>query len=383
MFLQAPEVVVRGDLLRIEMAVGQGPAEFPVASLVLATPAGRLVSPMDGGSVPLTDGAGTVVAEYSVDEPGTYQLWLGPQRSWVIEHDGSRARCDAFADYHAPEGTEAHALERALERREHERTRERAGHPMATAAVPSPPSVALPRDSDEALRVVEAALSGTPDVASASIDVASLANGSFAVVVSGLPDPVGSWRDLRALRSEHALWPLLIGGIDDIDFEPDDDDRFDGQSVMEVLIERLDAIGPVPMGPADGWPDVVAQHRLGYDVHGPQNGPGALVIVPARHGWEVIEAIRWSDGNTFPSWLHRDVVRRWEQAHGAELAVIDGATVELFVPAPAFDPERVADLAREVRAYGDAVGVGHDTWDSLDEIAAGLLTSTVWSFWWD
>jgi Domain of unknown function (DUF4253) len=112
-----------------------------------------------------------------------------------------------------------------------------------------------------------------------------------------------------------------------------------------------------------------------------QGGSYCLALLDVASTADAVLALNWSDGNTWPAAVHSDLARHWQVAHGAQIAAIDGAWMEMVVPAPVADRSRAFQLAEEQWGYADRIGrPQHGT---VNETASALLADRVWTFWWD
>ncbi len=203
-----------------------------------------------------------------------------------------------------------------------------------------------------------------------------------------------AWDWFREQRARTGMWPIAVASARDIVEGGGSDPRYRGQDVESVLLDRNGAFDhrawwlPVdedqePFEPTDDrfWIDVRPEHQFHYEPpYIFTDGPGYLALLPVVHGWQVIEAIRWSDGNSLPWWVHAGALRRWEQRWGAELACIDLASIDLFIPHPPGVGPATFDLALEISGYGDTFN-GH--LDTVNRIASSVAVSTTWNFWFD
>ncbi len=380
MMLSDSDIALTGDELRVGLTVNQGPATIRRSAWQLATPSGELLPERSGGEAALVRGAGILDLVFGgVGELGTYQLFSSGRPSVTIDCESSGASFAFFSEYEPPVGSPARQLLDAIGK-EHERNARALGgvrrdlpDKAATGQISDPPldpSVA----EDVVRRVVL-------DVADGEVGLERvlLASGSFAIVVFGLGDLRAAWELFRTERPSTGLWPVVVGSLDDLEGDLTDDRRYQDKSVDEVIDSRNSHRDLTDLDPSDPPADVIAQHRFTFENYGVQNGPGGLALLPVKHGWEVFEAIAWEDGNTLPPWVHRDVAQRWEERFGAELAVIDGAVIEFFVPEPISDRAVAIAVAREHIGYGDEDGSGL----TLRDVASSLLVSSIWSFWWD
>ncbi|MDG2534452.1 DUF4253 domain-containing protein [Sphingomonas sp. HITSZ_GF] len=107
-----------------------------------------------------------------------------------------------------------------------------------------------------------------------------------------------------------------------------------------------------------------------------------ILLLPTSDGSEAPAYLRWGGWNACPpAALHVAVLRSWKQRYGAELVGLSGDVIDLRVTKrPATRAEAMA-LAREQYFYcSDIVDQGTT---SLPPLAAGLMDSDWWFFWWD
>lgn len=115
--------------------------------------------------------------------------------------------------------------------------------------------------------------------------------------------------------------------------------------------------------------------------------------VPASVGWSVFgidfDYPEGEEGN-FPDEIYPPgvrsiqigaVLRSWESRFGARLLRIGGdATLQVLAKRPPHTPELARRLAAEHFAFADEV-TGTD--DTVTSIAARVISSPIWEFWWD
>ncbi|MBR0646634.1 DUF4253 domain-containing protein [Plastoroseomonas hellenica] len=138
--------------------------------------------------------------------------------------------------------------------------------------------------------------------------------------------------------------------------------------------------------PAIGeWPDV------------PEAGPGLTVardhqdhplpkvhilVLPTRDGTAAPAFLKWGGWNANPPpELHVAALRSWRDRHGAELVGISNDVLNLRVTRRPETREAALALAREQSVYCEDIvlqGVG-----TLAPLAAILMASDWWYFWWD
>jgi hypothetical protein len=102
-----------------------------------------------------------------------------------------------------------------------------------------------------------------------------------------------------------------------------------------------------------------------------------IILVPARDATEIPAHLRYGGWNACPEpAMHVAVLRKWQAEYGAELVGLTSDTIQLRV---ARRPQTRADawkLALEHDRYCGEV-------EDLESLAAELMVSDWWCFWWD
>jgi hypothetical protein len=210
----------------------------------------------------------------------------------------------------------------------------------------------------------------------------------------------------RSLVAETGYWPVILGEDGDLARHERsvmkaaaspaeivaESERIDCQGLTTRILEELieDAAtedgnpdGVVPHGP---WPEQ-SRPLQGYSIlH--RYGRGAppplhIGLCPATKGWMVPGFLHYGGWNACPGpGEHVARMRYWEGIHGAELVVMTHDTVEMSVASPPNDRESAMELAQHQFAYCFDI-IDQGTAGSLEGLAASLMESSVWSFWWD
>jgi hypothetical protein len=107
-----------------------------------------------------------------------------------------------------------------------------------------------------------------------------------------------------------------------------------------------------------------------------------LGLVKIEQPWHLPAVIHFGGWNACPSAEeHCAIHRSWQERFGAEIMGMSGDTVECAVRNPPRDRKAVLDLAWEQYWYcTDIVDQGCE---SISNLAATLLNSPYWYFWWD
>lgn len=101
-----------------------------------------------------------------------------------------------------------------------------------------------------------------------------------------------------------------------------------------------------------------------------------------EQSWMLPAITRYGDWNDCPSpVIHCAMLRYWQEKYGAEIVTMSGDVIECRVTKPPDTDEAAMQLAREQYCYcADIVEQGTDT---ITNLAATLLDSEHWYFWWD
>lgn len=152
----------------------------------------------------------------------------------------------------------------------------------------------------------------------------------------------------------------------------------------ERLLADIDADYPEPdMG---DWPDessantplgMILDYRtrkLPERVH--------IALIPTADWTEIPAYLRWGGWNACPPpEFHVAAFRSWRDRYGATLLALTGDSAELRVQRKPGSRDEALALARELYLYdNDLIDQGYD---ALAPLAANLMASDVWSFWWD
>ena len=220
---------------------------------------------------------------------------------------------------------------------------------------------------------------------------------------------ISEWENLR--RSGRG-WPVVVGGDEDLERIAD---QF---SMEEEAIAALGSSGHGPRTPgkilatASGiqfprdlrkwpgayrpedlqaplgpWPTTVEDPGPGLSVasdllSGKPRDKVHILLVPASNSWEVPAYLRWGNWNACPPpEYHVAALRSLHDRFGAELIGINGDTLNVRVDRPPSDRKQAVALAREL--YGYCPDIVDQGVTSISALAASLMASRWWYFWWD
>jgi hypothetical protein len=220
-------------------------------------------------------------------------------------------------------------------------------------------------------------------------------------------DAVATWDRLRVDFGTSGLWPVIVGrrrnfGLDEIARTMDDAVERTARPAADLLaraaaIDATDVTGLLH----EFWADL-EEYEEDDDFEGDDESPpvapvepipsplvgeaaGEVVVlrVPVERPEDVLAVIGWGDWNACPPpEFHVAVLRSWRDRYGAELRAISFDTLELVVARPPSDFVAALPLAREQFAYTEDI-VYQGVHPSIGELAAALVGSARWHFWWD
>lgn len=140
-------------------------------------------------------------------------------------------------------------------------------------------------------------------------------------------------------------------------------------------------------GPLGVWPDTPPEGSVAYTppldyLAGKPFPEAVILLIPTADPTTIPAHLRWGGWNANPPAEHHvAALRSWRDRYGAELVTLTHDVMELRVERRPQTREEALDLAREQYRYcSDIVdqGVG-----DLSALAALLMTSDWWYFWWD
>ncbi len=228
----------------------------------------------------------------------------------------------------------------------------------------------------------------------------------YRVVTVDGADALATWERLKA---EGKGWPVIVGddaGLDALC----DQYSIDTPSVLtpgapDRAVPPVSAI--LAAARAIAWPDGLrawdgaaadavpasgawpaagqvapVTPTIGFDPQGRPLARVHIVVVPTMVSWEVPAYLRWGNWNACPpAEYHCAALRDWQARFGAELVGIDRDTINLRVARRPADRAQALAVAREHHAYcPDTVDQGVAM---IEALAATLLVSDWWFFWWD
>lgn len=218
---------------------------------------------------------------------------------------------------------------------------------------------------------------------------------------------------LRTARPD--VWPVIVGGDEDLGQLADQIGMIDERPVEAILaaaarLEHPKSLSDLrakeqadwraylkahpELGPEDEdyvaelgeWPAVPPQEpelTVASDIRtGQPYAHAHILLLPTVRGFEAPAYLKWGGWNACPPpEIHVAALRRWGADYGAEIVGITGDVMNVRVKRrPATRDEAIA-LAREQYAYcADIVDQGVD---SIAALAASLMASDWWYFWWD
>ncbi|SHH19672.1 DUF4253 domain-containing protein [Massilia sp. CF038] len=137
----------------------------------------------------------------------------------------------------------------------------------------------------------------------------------------------------------------------------------------------------------DEWPGEESANDHGLSSHrdvltGQPYPVVNIAVIPAPYVWMVPCYLRIGGWNECPDApVHAALFKYWGEKYGATVACVTSDVIEMQVTKPPTSKEAALELAKEQYLYcPDIVDQGTE---SIEALAAGLIDSKVWFFWWD
>lgn len=209
-------------------------------------------------------------------------------------------------------------------------------------------------------------------------------------------DALAELNKLRSRANTTGAYPILFGELDEFErIEEGMEEDFDAQQTLKASesiilpdwFQTKSELEPELYQTDEGdWPDEFAG-EMGIITHLDvvSRKPHKEVVIglfKLASPWESFAQINWGGWNDCPfPQEHCAVHRYWASKYGAEVVSITGDVVQCTVARPPTDREAALRLAREQYIYCyDIVDQGTET---IAALAAGLVNSKYWYFWWD
>lgn len=210
-------------------------------------------------------------------------------------------------------------------------------------------------------------------------------------------DSLSAWRRLRQSAPGLGHWPVIFGepknvdrlceifGTEDAENPAEAMQSASSVDVREYFQGRAEefsgdgAHGDWPKKP-EGMPDFTIPRK----ILEPDKFHETVVIalIPATHSWEVPAVLSFGGWNDCP--FARDqvaVLRYWNEIYGAELVGLSGDVMELEASRKPASKEEALKLAQE--QYWFCYDIVEQGVGTIENLAGGLMASSIWYFWWD
>ncbi len=199
------------------------------------------------------------------------------------------------------------------------------------------------------------------------------------------------------LLSRPGITPIIMGGrkhvalLEDLLSSPHDSpeaiiERASKLDVVEWIAAKVEEDPAYYSIESAGWPpkqmqamdlsvhlDVLSRHPLPKVIVG---------LVPTSPSWGAPAYVSYGDWNDCPSSeVHVAMHKKWHEEYGSDIACMSGDIIECTVKRPPSSREAALALASEQFVY--CSDIVHQGALSLEALAATLLDSKTWYFWWD
>jgi hypothetical protein len=212
-------------------------------------------------------------------------------------------------------------------------------------------------------------------------------------------EALATWERLKA---EGKSWPIVVGDDEDLLHIADAFSMDPDRSTATILAATAKLTYPKALNnfAKEEWGDDLSSVEVGA---WPKNGAAArgfveltaaedldgkpkpkvhILLLPTNDSAEAFAYLRWGGWNACPPpELHVLAARDWARRYGAEVVGICGDVVNMRVRKRPSSRKEALALAREHLAYcPDIVFQGSS---DLAPLAAALMDSDWWFFWWD
>jgi hypothetical protein len=208
---------------------------------------------------------------------------------------------------------------------------------------------------------------------------------------------IATWNDLRKSAPAVGYWPVVFGDSKNLQRIAEVFGSEHAENASEALQQGL-ALD------VQEYFTRRAEEFSGEGAHGewPKNAPGQddfivprnilnleefhkrvdIGLVPAQNSWEVPAYLSFGGWNDCPH-PHEQVavLHYWNEIYGAELVCLSSDVMEMKVTRRPASKEEALKLARE--QYWFCYDIVEQGVGTIENLAAALLTSGVWYFWWD
>lgn len=218
----------------------------------------------------------------------------------------------------------------------------------------------------------------------------------FEIVTTAGEEALVELNRLRARAGTTGLYPILFGNAEEFErLEEGMEEDFDAAKTLkesELIIlpdwfrSKIESESELYQTEQGDWPDE-CEGEMGLITHldvlsRKPHKEVAIGLLKIASPWEAFAHLNWGAWNDCPSpEEHCAVHRYWASKYGAEVVSITSDVVQCAVARPPVDREESLRLAHEQYIYCyDIVEQGTET---IAALAAGLVNSKYWYFWWD
>ena len=210
-------------------------------------------------------------------------------------------------------------------------------------------------------------------------------------------DAVSTWRKLRQSAPGLHYWPVIFGEPDNVERicdifgtedaeDPADTIRLASEAdVQEYFRSRAEEFsGERAHGEWPKHAESMTDFTIPRKILEPGKFHESVVIglVPASKSWELPAVLAFGGWNDCP--FAKDqvaVLRYWNEIYGTELVGLSGDVMELEPARKPSTREDALKLAQE--QYWFCYDIVEQGVGTIESLAAGLMGSSVWYFWWD
>ncbi len=213
-------------------------------------------------------------------------------------------------------------------------------------------------------------------------------------------DAIRSLEELRYRFTTTGEYPFLIGDADELERIKELPDFNLGTSsslihasaeirIEDWIAKKRKEADEDELSPEEflgEWPGEILEKgsiRIHKDIGTDEFLPDVYIgLAKLEQPWQLPAVLRYGAWNDCPHpEVHAAFHRRWQERYGAEIVSMSGDVVECTVRNPPRD--QAAAMALAMDQYWYCMDIVHQGCESVSNLAATLMNSDYWFFWWD
>ncbi len=203
------------------------------------------------------------------------------------------------------------------------------------------------------------------------------------------------WKVLYNITLESEFYPIMIGDFAAVSMHEDQLDIYQAHThslltqgyatnTSRMILERLrERMHRIPRGTLPTLHTETLEERF-FTLEVPQKRSKPIMhiaLLPTTKGQELPAYLNFGGWQSCPPAVeHVAFWRHWSVNYGADPVILTGDVLEMRVRRPPKDLKQAYELAFEQYIYCENIVV--NGLESIDRLAAALMHSPTWYFWW-